>query len=201
MWKHLGIGMVVGALSGGSVCLAAEPAGKTPSTSSPAEVEPEPAEYEPPPAEVEPPPAPLKEDSAQKNAEAERARLARKQAVYGGLGWTGVGITLGLAVSGTTLGVLSQRRSDELSLLTTQTDRGVPKVYDADLRANYERLQQEGRDYRSAMIGCLIGAGVFAVGAGSLFYGQNRAETEEKKLSFVPLLTSQSVGLALGGRF
>lgn len=167
----------------------------------PAEFEPEPTEVEPEPTEVEPAPAPLGEDPAKRQLADERSRLQHRQRLFGGLGWTGAALTLGLVTSGIAIGVLAQQRSDDLSLLTVQRENGVAPVFDSGQRETYERLQQEGQSLRSATIGCIVAGGVAAVGTGLLFYGQSRAEAAHKKLSLVPIVSGNTTGLALLGSF
>lgn len=166
--------------------------------------EPEPAEYEPPPAELEPEPiqkADKKQAEAERKLKQQRAGVKRRQQLYAGFGWSGAAITLALIGSGTTLGLLAQSRSDELGLLTVKKDDGVAKVFEGETRTEYERLKQEGTQFGRATIGCLVAAGVMAVGTGALFYGQTRADNELKKLSWLPFVSQNKVGLAFGGSF
>lgn len=184
------------------VAVAARPA---PPIAKEPEVEPPPNEVEPPPIEVEPPPAALREELVEHKPdpklEAEKQALARRHRLFSGLGWTSAAITIGLVVSGTTLGVLAQKRSDDLSLLTVQKDNGIAPIYDADQRSTYEQLQLDGQRFSRATIGCFIAGGVAAIGTGLLFYGQNRTEAAQDKLSLIPVLTGNTTGLALIGRF
>ncbi len=174
-------------------------------------------EPEPPPApleEPEPAPAPLRDSKdatealtaeeaaalqAHKTAEARKARLLRTTA---GFAWTGVALTLGLAVAGTSLGILAQKRSDAQSRLTTQIADGLPPIYDVAQHSEWMRLQDEGTTYNAATIGCLISAGVLAVGTGLLFWGYERRSKRDLALTFPTLRAdTRSVLLGLGGRF
>lgn len=170
-----------------------------------AEVEPPPTETEPPPLEVEPPPEALREDPIEPKPDpklqAEKQALARRQRIFSGLGFASAALTAGLLVTGPTLGVLAQNRSDELSRLTVQSENGIAPMYDADQRSTYERLQQEGLLFRSATIGFFVAGGVAAIGTGLLFYGQSRTESAQKKLSLFSVVTGNTTGLALLGRF
>ncbi len=198
--------LLVALVLGCTAASAAPPSGKV--QSRPVEVEPPPAEFEPPPAEAEPPPAeaepapaPLGEDPEERKLAEEKRGLLRRQKLFGGLGFTGVAITLGLVTSGITVGILAQQRSDDLGLLTVQKEGGVAPVYDAGQRETYERMMQEGKSLRAATIGCIVAGGVAAIGTGLLFYGQSRAESAHKKLSFVPMVSGNTTGLALVGNF
>ena len=174
-------------------------------------------EPEPPPApleEPEPAPAPLRKDQdasdaltaeeaaalqAHQTAEARKARVLRTTA---GFAWTGVALTLGLAVAGTSLGILAQQRSDAQSRLTTQIADGLPPIYDAAQHSEWMRLQDEGTTYNAAAIGCLLTAGVLAVGTGLLFWGYERQSKRDLARIF-PMLRAdtRSVLVGLGGRF
>lgn len=172
-------------------------------------------DVEPPPApleEPEPDPAPLQiektaaeraaEAEAERAAAAEVDRRARLLRTYTGLGYTGVAITVALAVAGTTLGVLAQQRSDAQSRLTTQIIDGMPPVYDAAQDSEWARLHDEGMRFNRATIGCLVSAGVMGVATGLLFWGRERRFGKDLALS-IPSLRADSRGVALSieGRF
>lgn len=172
-------------------------------------------EIEPPPApleEPEPEPAPLvvtktateraAEVRAQQAAEEAARRRASSLGEFTAAAWTGVVITVGLAVTGTTLGILAQQRSDAQSRLTTQIVDGLPPIYDAQQDLEWSRLQREGTRFNAASIGCLVSAGVLAVGTGLLFWGRERRFGKDLALS-VPALRfdSKNVALTIGGRF
>lgn len=165
------------------------------------EIEPPPTEVEPPPTEIEPPPAPLREELSVSPKSAETDSLSRTLRRYDAGGYTGVALTVGLVTSGIVLGVLSQQRSDELSVLTTQRENGLPPVYDQSQRENYERLQSEGQQFNRATIGCLVVSGVTALGTGVLFWARSRAESAGKKLSLLPTLSGTQAGLMVVGRW
>ena len=187
-----------------SMAAGGEPA---PGTSAP-EVEPPPAPLE----EPEPEPAPLivekteaeraAEARAQQAAEEEVRRRASSLRGFSAAAWTGVVLTVGLAVTGTTLGILAQQRSDAQSRLTTQIVDGLPPIYDAAQDREWNRLQDEGTRFNAATIGCLVSAGVLAAGTGLLFWGRERRFGKDLALS-VPALRfdSKNVALTVGGRF
>lgn len=177
---------------------------KLPAQVSPDAPEPPPApllDEEPPPTEVEPDPGPLREDTAQTNLLAQRAALARQHRIYGATGYVGAALTIGLVVSGVTLGLLTQSRSDELSRFTVQSDNGLPPLYDAAQRDSYERLQLEGHTFQKATIACFTVAGVTAIGTGLLFWKQSRVESAQKKLAILPTVSANHVALAVIGRW
>lgn len=175
-----------------------------------------------PPPEIEPPPAPLEEPEPEpaplivEKTEAERAAEARAQQAaqedarrraislrgFSAAAWTGVALTVGLAVTGTALGILAQQRSDAQSRLTTQIVDGLPPIYDAAQDREWNRLQDEGARFNAATIGCLVSAGVLAAGSGLLFWGRERRFGKDLALS-VPSLRfdSKNVALTIGGRF
>ncbi len=177
---------------------------KLPAQVSPDAPEPPPApllDEEPPPTEVEPDPGPLRDDTAQANLLAQRAALAGQHRFYGATGYVGAAFTVGLVVSGVTLGLLTQSRSDELSRFTVQSDNGLPPLYDAAQRDSYERLQLEGQTFQKATIACFTIAGVTAIGTGLLFWKQSRIESAQKKLAILPTGSANHVALAVIGRW
>ena len=104
-------------------------------------------------------------------------------------------------MTGTTLGVLAQNRSDDLSRLTVQSENGIAPMYDADQRSTYERLQQEGLLFRSATIGFFRRRWRCRNRnwASVLWTQPHRVRAE--KLSLFPVVTGNTTGLALLGRF
>ncbi len=177
---------------------------KLPASVSPDAPEPPPApllDEEPPPTEVEPDPGPLRDDTAQNNLLAQKAALGRQHRIYGATGSVGAAFTIGLVVSGITLGLLTQSRSDELSRLTVQSDSGVPPLYDAAQRDSYERLQLEGQTFQKATIACFTVAGITAIGTGLLFWKQSRIESAQKKLAILPAVSTNGAALAVIGRW
>ena len=153
------------------------------------------------PQEEEPPPAPLLPDPAELELVAQRRTLAKKHSAYGAVGYTAAALTFGWVVAGSTLGMLAQSRSDELSRLTLQAGTGLPPVYDDAQREAYERVQQEGQSFRRATIACFIVAGGAALGTGVLFWRRSRVESAQKKLALIPSLSSQHASLTLIGRW
>lgn len=185
------------------VLLPTRPAAASQQRAPIADEEPPPTEVEPPPTEFEPPPAPLREDGSKQQLLHQKSALDRKMKIYGAIGYVGVALTAGLVVSGVTLGLLTQSRSDELGRLTVQSESGLAPIYDATQRDNYERLQLEGQNFQRATIGCLVAAGVTALGSGILFWQQSRAESAQKKLSWIPVPTvnQHQAALAVVGRW
>lgn len=172
--------------------------------------EPPPAQVldeEPAPAEREPEPGPLREDPDQiariKQQQDRKAALDRSRRTYQAIGAVGATLTTALAISGITLGLLAQHRSDELSLLTVQRENGRAPLYDEAQRQQYEQLQQEGRTFQRATIACFVTVGVTALGSGLLFWQASRKESAIKKLALIPLpqLSTQQLALSLSGRF
>lgn len=153
------------------------------------------------PQEEEPPPAPLLPDPAEIELAAQKRALAKKHSAYGAVGYTAATLTFGWVVAGTTLGMLAQSRSDELSRLTLQSGTGLPPIYDEAQREAYERVQQEGQSFKRATIACFIVAGGAALGTGVLFWRRSHVESAQKKLALIPSLSSQHAALALVGRW
>ena len=163
------------------------------------------AETEPPPEEREPESSPLREDPTQQAEAAQqaarRASLERSRRAYQVTGSIGAALTTAFVVSGITLGLLSQHRSDELTLLTVQRENGLAPTYDSVQRQPYEQVQQEGRSFQRAAIACFVTAGVTALGSGILFWQVNRKDSALKKLALhpLPLFSQQQFALSLSG--
>lgn len=149
--------------------------------------------------EEEPPPAPLLPDPAEIELAAQKRTLAKKHSAYGVVGYTAAALTFGWVVAGSTLGMLAQSRSDELSRLTLQSGTGLPPVYDDAQREVYERVQLEGQAFKRATIACFIVAGGAALGTGILFWRRSRIESAQKKLALIPSLSSQTAAVTLLG--
>lgn len=162
---------------------------------------------EPPPTEREPEPAPLREDPEQaaraSQQAARRASLEHSRRAYQVTGAVFATLTTAFAISGITLGLLTQSRSDDLSLLTVQRENGLAPLYDAAQRQQYDLLGQEGRTFQRAAIACFVTAGVTALGSGILFWQVSRRDSALKKLALTPLpsVTQQQLALSLSGRF
>ena len=220
MTRRLTAAWVVAALTlawTGPICAQTATGSPPPASSTGGEASPgTPApEIEPPPApleEPEPDPAPLfvEKTAAERAAEARAQQAAEDEAKrrtsslrgFSAAAWTGVAITVGLAISGTTLGILAQQRSDAQSRLTTQIVDGLPPIYDGAQDREWNRLQDEGTRFNAATIGCLVTAGVLAVGTGLLFWGRERRFGKDLALSVPALrIDSKSVAVTLGGRF
>lgn len=170
----------------------------------------------PPDDEPEPPPAPLQiekpsppaardeptqDGAATKTARTETAneRSARRVSA---LGWTSLAITVALVAAGTTVGVLAQRRSDELGRSSTQLVDGLPPIYDDAQREAFTALQSEGQAYNRAAITCFIFAGVGAVATGVIFWEAARLTPKNlASLRLTPELSPRGAALTLGGRF
>ena len=174
-----------------------------PSTASAAE------EPEPPPAPllVDPVPAAAPTDlSARPRTEVTgdakpRAAAPPSPRAYTAAAWSGVALTLALVVTGTTLGVLSQSRSDELSRHTGQTVDGLPPVYDAAQADRYVQLQSDGASFNRGTIVCLLLAGVSAIGTGVLFWDRQRLFGKDLVLAPAVSPTDRLATVSLTGRF
>lgn len=161
----------------------------------PAPLQPDPSlEPEPPPAplqleEEEPPPsripaesekpAPTLTPSKPRDLPAPERTARRLSAAA----WTGTAVTLGLITAGTVVGVLAQRRSDDLSRSTVQPEGGLPPIYDAAQHDAYTTLQREGRALDRATIACFLVAGITAATSGVLFWDAAAIRTAQKKLA------------------
>ena len=209
-WQRLGPAVLVGVLLFGKAAFAAPDAyasqEATVTTAGAAidSAEPAPAplvDEKSLPQEEEPPPAALLPDPAEIELAAQKRTLAKKHSAYGAVGYTAAALTFGWVVAGSTLGMLAQSRSDELSRLTLQSGTGLPPVYDDAQREAYERVQQEGQSFKRATIACFIVAGGAALGTGLLFWRRSRVESAQKKLALIPSLSNQHASLALVGRW
>jgi hypothetical protein len=209
-WRRLGPAALVGVLLFGKAAFAApdvQASQGTTATTEGAAID----SAEPAPAplvdekslqqEEEPPPAALLPDPAEIELAAQKRTLAKKHSAYGAVGYTAAVLTFGWVVAGSTLGMLAQSRSDELSRLTLQSGTGLPPVYDDAQREAYERVQQEGQSFKRATIACFIVAGGATLGTGVLFWRRSRVESAQKKLALIPSLSSQHASLALVGRW
>jgi hypothetical protein len=160
---------------------------------------------EPPPAEREPEPSPLREDPEQlalaRQQAARRASIERSRRAYQVTGTIGAALTAAFVVSGITVGLLAQRRSDELTLLTVQRENGLAPTYDAAQRQQFEQVQQDGHSFQRATIACFVTAGATALGSGILFWQVNRKDSALKKLALrpLPLFSQQQFALTLSG--
>jgi hypothetical protein len=189
-----------------SVATAADPP-PTKAASTPAPTrEPEPKEMpEPPPAplrvEPEPPAEPSREDAPRVRQLPPLPAAARPYRIGG---FIGVGLTLAFVVSGTVLGVLSQRDSDALMRLTSERVDDKPVIYDAERQMQYETLSSQGAAKNRATIACFIVAGVSAVASGVLFWDASRRVAEQKQsLALIPAISTENreARLLLSGRF
>jgi hypothetical protein len=143
----------------------------------------------------------MPDEAAKEAARTERAneRSARR---IGAAGWTSLAITVALVVTGTTVGVLAQRRSDELGYSTTQLVDGLPPIYDDAQRDAFTSLQREGQAYNRAAITCFIFAGVGAVATGVIFWEAARLRPKNlASLRLAPELSPRGGALSLVGRF
>lgn len=200
-------------LGGGAAAAAPPaPAPSPPKAAAAASAPAAPADEEP-----EPPPAPLqieepeksqkteppatRDEAAKEAARTERAneRSARR---VGAVGWTSLAVTVALVVTGTTVGVLAQRRSDDLGYSTTQLVDGLPPIYDDAQRDAFTTLQREGQAYNRAAITCFIFAGVGAVATGVIFWEAARLRPKNlAALRLSPELSPRGGALSLVGRF
>lgn len=176
------------------------------------------AQPEPPPAplrgsadEPEPPPAPL---LSQEEPEPEPAPLLTPESLTAraapatpstrglrGAAWGGVALTLSLLTAGTVLGVLTQQRSDALSLSTAPRPGELPPLYDAAQQQAYGDLQSQGRALNSATIACFSIGGALAVVSGVLFWNAARLQAKQKHLALGPALGPSGGRVLLGGSF
>lgn len=171
------------------------------------------AEVEPPPAPLqpEPEPEPAKPPSEPAAARGDGAAPARSPSPerghrrLTGVAYGGVAVTVALVTAGTVLGVLAQRRSDDLSRSTVQVIDGQPPVYGGAERDAFTALQSEGTAYNRATIACFVVAGVTAVASGLLFWDANRLRPPESRLALrtlrpeLALIAAPSSSLPGGG--
>jgi hypothetical protein len=163
---------------------------------------------EPPPAPLqvepeEPPPAPLLPAPVVPAPAAPLAPVAAAPSPrpYTIAAWSGVALTLALVTAGTTLGILAQHRSDDLSRHTGQTVDGLPPIFDAAQQDEYTRLQTEGISFNRGTTVCLLLAGVSAVATGVLFWDRQRLFGKELVLAPALSPTNGSASLTLVGKF
>lgn len=196
----------------------ARPTVATPSPSPEIEPPPPPLANEPnaqPGAEVEPPPAPLVEPEP---PEPEPAPLVTiepplKDSVpppkdtrglqrgLRGTAWVGVAATLGLVTAGIVFGVLTQQRSDALSLSTVQQIGGLPPIYDAAQHKDYTDLQSQGQTFNNATIACFAVGGALALTSGILFWNAARLQGKPKSLALRSIGVPAGGGMVLTGSF
>ncbi|MFO0578785.1 MAG: hypothetical protein U1A78_32685 [Polyangia bacterium] len=173
------------------------------------------AEVEPPPAplqtEPEPEPAPLQPPTEPAAARATAPAQAHKTSPERGLrrltgvAYGGVAVTVALITAGTVLGVLAQRRSDDLSRSTVQVIDGQPPIYDGAERDAFTALQSEGTAYNRATIACFVVAGITAVASGLLFWDASRLRPPESRLALrtlrpeLALIAAPASSLPSGG--
>jgi hypothetical protein len=168
------------------------------------------AEVEPPPAplQIEPEPEPAPAESTARSDEpkpVKRPSPERGSRRLTGVAYGGVAATVALVTAGTVLGVLAQRRSDDLGRSTVQVIDGQPPVYTGAERDAFTALQSEGTAYNRATIACFIVAGVTAVASGLLFWDAKRLRPPESRLALralrpeLALIAAPSSSLPSGG--
>lgn len=200
---------------------APEPASPpSPAVSPSSEIEPPPASLanEPraqPGAEVEPPPAPLTEPEPPEPPPAPLVTIEQPpkeivplpadtrglQRGLRGTAWVGVAATLSLVTAGIVLGVLTQQRSDALSLSTVQQSGGLPPIYDAVQHQAYTDLQSQGQTFNNATIACFAVGGALALTSGILFWNAARLQGKSKSLALRSIGVSAGGGMVLTGSF
>lgn len=168
-----------------------------------------------PGAEVEPPPAPLTEPEPPEPEPAPLITIEQPpkeivplpkdtrglQRGLRGTAWVGVAATLSLVTAGIVLGVLTQQRSDALSLSTAQQSGGLAPVYDAAQHQAYTDLQSQGQTFNSATIACFAVGGALALTSGILFWNAARLQGKPKSLALRSLGVSAGGGMVLTGSF
>lgn len=203
----------------------AKPAPEPPSLPAPAvppssEIEPTPAPLAnelnaQPGAEVEPPPAPLTEPEPPEPEPAPLVTIEPPpkdvvpppkdtrglQRGLRGTAWVGVAATLSLVTAGIVLGVLTQQRSDALSLSTVQQSGGLPPIYDAAQHLAYTDLQSQGQTFNNATIACFAVGGALALTSGILFWNAARLQGKPKSLALRSVGVSAGGGMVLTGSF